>query len=83
MLAGRAFEVLGAATGDVAALRQTLNTAEPGAFRVDYGQLMRSLDGLLRAAELPVVHRSRNRRAEEQHAGAVRRARAAARRPRS
>lgn len=55
VLAGRLFEVLGPATGDVAALRQTLNTAEPGVFRIEYGQLMRSIDGLLRTAELPVV----------------------------
>jgi hypothetical protein len=55
VLAGRLFEVLGPATADVAALRQTLNTAEPGVFRVEYGQLTRSIDGLLRAAELPVV----------------------------
>ncbi len=55
VLAGRQFEVLGPATGDVAALRQTLNTAEPGVFRLEYGQLMRSIDGLLRTAELPVV----------------------------
>jgi hypothetical protein len=55
VLAGRLFEVLGPATGDVAALRQTLNTAEPGVFRLEYGQLMRSIDALLRTAELPVV----------------------------
>jgi hypothetical protein len=55
VLAGRQFEVLGPATGDVAALRQTLNTAQPGVFRLEYGQLMRSIDGLLRTAELPVV----------------------------
>jgi hypothetical protein len=55
VLAGRQFEVLGPATSDVAALRQTLNTAEPGVFRLEYGQLMRSIDGLLRTAELPVV----------------------------
>jgi hypothetical protein len=55
VLAGRVFEVLGPATADVAALRQTLNTAEPGLFRLDYGQLMRSIDGVLRTAELPVV----------------------------
>jgi hypothetical protein len=55
VLAGRVFEVLGPATADVAALRQTLNTAEPGAFRLEYGTLMRSIDGLLRTAELPVV----------------------------
>jgi hypothetical protein len=55
VLAGRIFEVLGAATSDAAALRQTLNTVEPGVFRIDYGQVMRSIDGLLRTAELPVV----------------------------
>jgi hypothetical protein len=55
VLAGRQFAVLGPATGDVASLRQTLNTAEPGVFRLEYGQLMRSIDGLLRTAELPVV----------------------------
>src|SRR5690606_37388665 len=55
VLAGRVFEVLGSATNDIAALRQTLNTVEPGVFRIDYGQLMRSIDGVLRTAELPVV----------------------------
>jgi hypothetical protein len=55
VLAGRQFEVLGPATTDVAALRQTLNTTEPGVFRLEYGQLMRSIDGLIRTAELPVV----------------------------
>ncbi len=55
VLAGRQFEILGPATSDVAALRQTLNTAEPGVFRLEYGQMMRSIDGLLRTAELPVV----------------------------
>lgn len=55
VLAGRLFEVLGPPTADVAALRQTLNTAEPGVFRLEYGQLMRSIDGLVRTAELPVV----------------------------
>jgi hypothetical protein len=55
VLAGRLFEVLGPATADVAALRQTLNTAEPGVFRLEFGQMMRSIDGLLRTAELPVV----------------------------
>jgi hypothetical protein len=53
--ASRGFEVLGAPTGDQAALRQALNTVQPGAFRLDYGNAMRSLDGVLRSAELPVV----------------------------
>jgi len=55
VVAGRQFEVLGAATADASALRQALSTAEPGVFRLDYGQLMRSIDALLRGAELPVV----------------------------
>jgi hypothetical protein len=53
--AGRQFEVLGPATGDASVLRQTLNTVEPAVFRLDYGQLMRSIDAVLRGAELPVV----------------------------
>jgi hypothetical protein len=55
VLAGRIVEVLGPATGDVAALRQALNIAEPSVFRLEYGQLARSIDGVLRGAELPVV----------------------------
>jgi aerotolerance regulator-like protein/VWA domain-containing protein len=55
VVAGRQFEVLGAATGDASVLRQAVNTVEPGVFRLDYGQLMRSIDALLRGAELPVV----------------------------
>jgi aerotolerance regulator-like protein/VWA domain-containing protein len=53
--AGRTIEVLGAPTADASVLRQTLNTLQPGVFRIDYGQLMRSIDGVLRGAELPVV----------------------------
>ena len=55
MLAGRSVEVLGAPTDDATVLRQALATAEPGVFRIDYGQLMRSIDGVLRGSELPVV----------------------------
>jgi hypothetical protein len=55
VVAGRQFEVLGAATADASALRQALSTVEPGVFRLDYGQLMRSIDALLRGAELPAV----------------------------
>ena len=47
--------MLGAATADASVLRQSLNTVEAGVFRLDYGQLMRSIDALLRGAELPVV----------------------------
>jgi hypothetical protein len=55
VVAGRQFEVLGPATGDASVLRQTLNTVSPQVFRLDYGQLMRSVDAVLRSAELPVV----------------------------
>ncbi len=55
VLAGRSVEVLGAPTSDAAVLRQSLAAAEPSASRIDYGTLMRSLDGVLRSAELPVV----------------------------
>jgi hypothetical protein len=55
VVAGRQFEVIGAATGDASVLRQAVNTVEAGVFRLDYGQLMRSIDALLRGAELPVV----------------------------
>jgi hypothetical protein len=55
VLVGRVFEVLGAPTGDAAALRDALNTATPSVFRVDYGPLMRSVDSVLRNADLPVV----------------------------
>jgi aerotolerance regulator-like protein/VWA domain-containing protein len=53
--AGRTVEVLGAPTGDTSVLRQTLNTMQPGVFRLDYGQLMRAIDGVVRGAEMPVV----------------------------
>lgn len=55
LAAGRVLEVLTAPTADRAVLRQAVTTARPSVFRVDYGQLTRSLDGVLRAAELPVV----------------------------
>lgn len=55
VVAGRQFEVLGPATADASVLRDALNTVEPGVFRLDYGQVMRSVDSLLRGAELPVV----------------------------
>lgn len=53
--AGRSIEVLGRPTADASVLRQTLNTVQPGVFRIDYGQMMRAVDGVLRGAELPVV----------------------------
>ena len=55
VLAGRSIEVLGPPTSDPTVLRQSLATAEPGVFRVDYGILMRSLDGVLRSSDMPVV----------------------------
>lgn len=53
--AGRVAEIVTSVTEDRAALRSGLGTIEPTAFRVDYGQLMRGLDGVLRAADMPVV----------------------------
>src|SRR5262249_3155266 len=52
---GGSIEVLGSPTADTSVLRQTLNTMKPGIFRIDYGQTMRALDGVLRGANLPVV----------------------------
>ena len=53
--AGRVLEVLTSATLDKAAARQSIQSLEPGVFPVDFGQMTRALDGVLRAAELPVV----------------------------
>ena len=53
--AGRVLEVLTSATLDKAAARQSILSLEPGVFPVDFGQMTRALDGVLRAAELPVV----------------------------
>ena len=77
VLAGRLFEVLGPATGDVAALRQTLEHGRarrvpPRVRPAD--ALDRRLAAHGRAARRP---RPRHRRAEERPADALRRARAA------
>jgi hypothetical protein len=53
--AGRVVEVVTAPTLDRAALRQSFATVEPGVFPLDFGQLMRALDGIVRGSELPVV----------------------------
>jgi hypothetical protein len=53
--AGRVLEVLTSATLDKAAARQSILGLEPGVFHIDFGQMTRALDGVLRAAELPVV----------------------------
>jgi hypothetical protein len=53
--AGRVVEVVTAPTLDRAALRQSFATVEPGVFPLDFGQLMRALDGIVRGADLPVV----------------------------
>jgi hypothetical protein len=53
--AGRVVEVVTAPTLDRAALRQSFATVEPDVFPLDFGQLMRALDGIVRGAELPVV----------------------------
>jgi hypothetical protein len=53
--AGRSLEILTSATLDKAAARQSIIGLEPSQFFVDFGQLTRSLDGVLRTAELPTV----------------------------
>jgi len=53
--AGRVLEVVTGATLDKAQARQRVQSLEPGVFFVDFGQLTRSLDGVLRTAELPTV----------------------------
>lgn len=53
--AGRVAEIVAAETADVSVARDALATIRPTEFRVDYGQLMRALDGVLRGADLPVV----------------------------
>lgn len=53
--AGRTIEIVTAPTLDRAEFRQALSTLEPGVFHLDYGQLMRALDGVLRGAQWPTV----------------------------
>lgn len=53
--AGRITALLTQATPDQGVLRSAVNSATPGVFHLDFGQLMRALDGVLRGAELPVV----------------------------
>jgi len=53
--AGRVAELVTEATDDFAAARRGIATVEPTAFRLDYGQLMRALDGVIRAASRPVA----------------------------
>ena len=52
---GRVTEVLAEPSLDRSALRRGLDLLEPGLFRIDYGQLMGAMDGLLRGVELPVT----------------------------
>jgi len=53
--AGRVTRVMADPSLDRASLRQALNTLEPGLFRIDYGQLISALDGIVRGVEMPVV----------------------------
>lgn len=53
--AGRAVEVVTEPTTDRAVLRRGLVSTRPGVFHLNFGQLTRSLDGIVRGAELPVV----------------------------
>ncbi len=52
---GRVTELLTDQTVDRTVLRQGVAAARPGVFFLDFGQLMRAVDGVLRGAELPVV----------------------------
>lgn len=53
--AGRLTRVMTEPSLDRADLRQALNTLEPGLSRIDYGQLISAIDGVLRGVELPIV----------------------------
>jgi len=53
--AGRVTEIVSADTADLPVVREGLATLDPGVFHVDYGQLMRALDGVVRGAQMPVV----------------------------
>jgi hypothetical protein len=55
VLAGRTAVVLTQETNDAALLRQAVTSAEPSVFQLDFGQMMRALDGVVRSATLPVV----------------------------
>lgn len=53
--AGRIAELVTPATGDIDVARQALGTIRPSEARVDYGQLMSALDGVVRSADRPVT----------------------------
>ena len=53
--AGRLTRVLTEPSLDRANLRQGLNALEPELFRIDYGQVISAMDGVLRGVEMPVV----------------------------
>jgi len=53
--AGRLTRVLTEPSLDRASLRQGLNALEPELFRIDYGQVISAMDGVLRGVEMPVV----------------------------
>jgi len=52
---GRVVQLAAEPSLDRTAVRQAIATLEPGFFRIDYGQLISSVDSLLRGVELPVV----------------------------
>ena len=53
--AGRVLELVTAATLDRTVLRQGIVSLEPGVFNLDFGQMTRGVEGILRGAELPVI----------------------------
>jgi len=60
--AGRLTRVLTEPSLDRASLRQGLNALEPELFRIDYGQVISAMDGVLRGVEMPVLRTWRHRR---------------------
>jgi hypothetical protein len=55
LAAGRLAEVVTQPTADFGIARQALGTLAPTAFRLDYGQMMRALDSVVRNADMPVA----------------------------
>ena len=53
--AGRLVEVVVEPTLERGAIRSGIATLEPGPFGLDYGQLMRAVDSLVRGVEIPVT----------------------------
>ena len=53
--AGRTTQTIAESSSDKGSITRALGVVEPGLFRIDYGELMDSVDGLLREVELPTI----------------------------